>query len=172
MNDLAVVVFDNELQAYQGSRALRELEREHKLTRYADAIVTRRADGKTVLCRRLRTGHVGTQMGLFMGGLVGLLRGPLGIAFGVVTGMLVGALLDVIARAGIRKEFLDAGSPHLLHGKAALVTEIDESSPLALDTRMKALCGEVFRRSGVPVESPTALHPTALARAGSSRPSR
>jgi uncharacterized membrane protein len=152
MSDLAVIVFDNEMQAYRGSYALRELARERKLTRYADAIVTRTADGEDVLCRRLHTGNAGTWMALLMGGVVGLLRGPIGIAFGVGTGILVGALLDLIARAGIRKEFLDAVSPHLLPGGAALVTEIDEGSGSSLDTRMKALGGEVWRSSGVQIE--------------------
>ena len=152
MNELAVVVFDDEKQAYLGSRALGELGREKHLTRYADAIVTRTADGKELLCRSLHTGHAGIRMALLMGSLVGLLRGPLGIAFGAGVGMLVGALLDLIARAGTRREFLDAVSPHLLPGSAALVTEIDERSRVSLDTRMKALGGKVFRRSGVQVE--------------------
>ena len=152
MNELAVIVFDGERQAYRGSRALRELVREKQLSRYAYGIVTRTVDGKRIICRRLHTGHVGMQMGLLMGGLVGLLRAPLGIAFGAGTGMLAGALLDLVVRTSIRKELLGAASLHLLPGRAALVTEIDEISQMPLDTRMKNLGGQVFRRSGVQVE--------------------
>lgn len=152
MNDLAVVVFDDEMQADRGSRVLRELAREKKLTKHADAIVTRTTDGKELLCTGLHTGHAGIRMALLIGGLVGLLRGPLGVAFGAGSGMLVGALLDLIARAGIRKEFLDAVSPHLLPGRAALVTEFDDGPQSSLDTRMRAIGGRVYRRSGAPVE--------------------
>ncbi len=149
MNELAVVVFEDERQAYRGSRALRELVRDNQLSRYADGIVTRTVDGTRVMCRQLHTGHVGMQLCLLMGGLVGLLRAPLGIAFGAGTGMLVGVLLDLVVRTSIRKEFLGAASPHLLPGGATLVTEIDEISPTPLDTRMKNLGGQVFRRSEV-----------------------
>ncbi len=106
-----------------------------------------------LVCSRLRTNHAGTLMGLLMGILVGLLRGPLGVAFGAGTGMLVGALLDLIVRRSIKEEFLKEASPHLLPRSAALITELDESSRMPLDTRMQALGGKVFRRSGVQVEA-------------------
>jgi uncharacterized membrane protein len=153
MSNVAVIVFDDEMQAHRGARALGELAREKRLTRYAEAIVTRTADGEEMLCSRLRTGSAGTWMALLMGGAVGLLRWPLGIAFGVGTGILVGSLLDLIARAAIRKEFLDAVSPHLHAGRAALVTEIEEVAPSILDTRMKSLGGEVFRRGEIQGQS-------------------
>lgn len=152
MSNLAVIVFDDETRAYRASHALRELVREKKLARYADAIVSKTADGKQMVCRRLHTGNAGTWMTLLTGGLVGLLRGPIGVAFGAGTGFLVGALLDLIARAGIRKEFLAAASLHLPPGGAALVTEIDEGPQSSLDTRMQALGGEVWRRSETQVE--------------------
>ena len=152
MSNLAVIVFDDEIQAYRGSLALRELAREKKLARYADAIVSRTADGKRMLCRRLHSGNAGTWMTLLMGGLVGLLRWPIGVAFGAGTGFLVGALLDLIARAAIRREFLAAASLHLPPGGAALVTEIDEGPQSGLDRRMHALGGEVRRRRKAQVE--------------------
>ncbi len=152
MNDVAVVVFDEETQALAGSRAIRELERRKKLTSYADAIVTKTADGRELVCRKLRTGLMGTLMCLGVGALVGLLRGPVGIVFGAGVGSLVGASLDLIARAGIKREFLDEASPHLLPGEVGLVTEIDEKPPTPFDTRMEALGGRVSRRSSIQVE--------------------
>ncbi len=152
MNDVAVVVFDEETQALAGSRALRELERAKRLTSYADAVVTKTADGKELLCRKLRTGLMGTLMGLLVGALIGLLRGVVGMMFGAGVGLLVGASFDLIARATIKREFLDEASPHLLPGKVALITEFDEKPPSPLDTRMEALGGRIFRRSSIQVE--------------------
>ena len=46
MSKMLVVVFDQESQAFEGSRALAALHREGSITAYAGAIVARDADGR------------------------------------------------------------------------------------------------------------------------------
>jgi uncharacterized membrane protein len=151
MNKVAVVIFGNEKQAYEGSRAIRDLHQEGSLTLYADAVITKDASGKMSLRRAPDTGPEGTLFGLLIGGMLGVLGGPLGMAVGAGTGTLIGAAFD-LTRAGIGKDFLEEVTEFLLPGKAAVVAEIDEEWQTPLDTRMEPLGGHIFRRGRIQVE--------------------
>ncbi|HVN30387.1 MAG TPA: DUF1269 domain-containing protein [Thermoanaerobaculaceae bacterium] len=151
MNKAAVVIFDSERQAYEGSRALRELHREGSITVYADAVITKDASGRVSLSGTPEPGPGGALSGFLIGSLVGLLGGPVGIAVGASSGTMIGAAFD-LTRATVGDDFVAEVSKSLLPGKAAVVTEIDEEWQTPLDARMEALGGQVLRRNRIEVE--------------------
>jgi uncharacterized membrane protein len=150
MERLATVVFDDEKQAYEGLRALRDLHRDGSITLYSDAVVAKDASG-TLSVREGGAVPEGTVAGLLTGSLVGMLAGPVGLAVGASTGTMIGAAFD-LTRAGIGDDFLEEVSAYLLPGKAAVITELDEDWQAPIDSRMEALGGHVFRRNSIAVE--------------------
>ena len=151
MNKVVVVVFGDEKQAYEGSRALRALDNEASITLYADAVIAKDSQGKVAMRRAPDDAPVGTFAGMLIGSLIGLLGGPVGFAIGAGAGSLMGAAFD-LTRVGIGEDFVAEVEEYLLPGKAAVVAEIDEEWQTPLDTRMEALGGTVFRRNRVDVE--------------------
>jgi uncharacterized membrane protein len=151
MNKVAVIVFSDEKQAYEGSRAIRDLHREGSITLYADAVITKDASGRVSLKRAPDPDPIGTLSGLLFGSMVGLLGGPVGFAVGAGTGTLIGAAFD-LTQAGIGNDFINDVSEFLLPGKSAVITEIDEEWEAPLDARMDVLGGRIFRRPRIQVE--------------------
>ena len=151
MNKLAVIVFNDEKQAYQGSRAIRELDREGAIAVYADVIIAKDAKGTVSVLRAPDDEPIGTASGMLVGGLVGLLGGPAGVAIGIGTGTMFGAAVD-LTRAGISGDFVNELSETLQPGKTAVIVEIDEYWQTPLDSRMEALGGHVFRHNRIDVE--------------------
>jgi uncharacterized membrane protein len=151
MNKVVVVVFGDEKQAYEGSRALRALDNEASITLYADAVIAKDASGKVAVRRAPDDVPVGTFSGMAIGSLIGLLGGPVGFAIGAGSGSLMGAAFD-LTRVGIGEDFITEVEEYLLPGKAAVVAEVDEEWQAPLDTRMEALGGSIFRRNRVEVE--------------------
>ena len=151
MNKVVVVVFGDEKQAYEGSRALRGLDNEASITLYADAVIAKDASGKVAVRRAPDDAPVGTFSGMVIGSLIGLLGGPVGFAVGVGSGSLLGAAFD-LARVGIGYDFISEVEDYLAPGKAAVIAEIDEEWQTPLDTRMQSLGGTTFRRNRVEVE--------------------
>src|SRR5208337_3351487 len=68
MDRMLVVVFDTEPKAYEGKKALDQLDDE---------------------------GPLGTLVGTSVGALIGLLGGPIGVAIGASTGLVAGGTVDV-----------------------------------------------------------------------------
>jgi uncharacterized membrane protein len=151
MNKAAVIIFDNEEQAYEGSRAIRALHREGSITLHADSVIAKDKSGKVSVRVAPDPGPEGTLSGLLIGSLVGLVGGPVGVAIGASSGTLIGAAVD-LSRAAVGSDFLDEVSASLLPGKAAVVAEIDEEWQTPLDTRMADLGGLVVRRNNIQVE--------------------
>jgi uncharacterized membrane protein len=151
MNKVAVVVFDDEKKAYEGSRAIRDLHREGSLTMYEDAVIVKDAGGKVTVRQAADPGPLGPLSGLTVGSLAGLLAGPIGVAVGAGAGTMIGAAWD-LTRAEIGNDFIAELSEFLLPGMAAVVSEIDEDWQTPLDSRMEALGGRVFRRNRIQVE--------------------
>jgi uncharacterized membrane protein len=150
MDKVVAVVFNEEKQAYEGLRALRDLHADGSITLYSDMVVAKDASGKLSV---REDGEVpeGTFFGLLTGSLIGVLGGPVGVAVGASTGTMIGATFD-LARAGISDDFLQEMSGYLLPGKTAVVTEIDEDWQAPIDARMEALRGQVFRRNRIEIE--------------------
>ncbi len=146
MDKMLVVGFDSELKAYEGSRALQELQNEGSINLYAKAVIARDASGKVTVKQEGDMGPVGTAVGLLTGSLIGLIGGPVGVAVGATAGTYGGMLYD-LANLGVGEDFLDEVAEYLQPGKAAVVAEVWEEWTLPVDTRMEALGGVVFRRS-------------------------
>jgi uncharacterized membrane protein len=150
MDKMIVVVFDSEIKAYEGSKALQALQEEGSINLYAKAVIARDASGKVAVKQEGDMGPVGTAVGMLTGGLIGLIGGPVGIAIGAYAGTVGGMFYD-LAHLGIGEDFLSEVEKSLLPGKAAVVAEIWEEWTLPVDNRMEALGGVVFRRTSVEV---------------------
>jgi uncharacterized membrane protein len=150
MDKVVAVVFNDEKQAYEGLRALRDLHADGSITLYSDAVVAKDAGG-TLSVRQGGEVREGTFFGLLTGSLIGILGGPVGLAVGASAGTMIGATFD-LAKAGIDDDFLREMSDYLLPGKTAVVTEVDEDWQAPIDTRMEALGGHVFRRNRIEIE--------------------
>jgi len=146
MERMLVVVFDAESKAYEGKKALHELENEDMVTVYAQAVVARNADGSATVRQSDDPRPVGTLTGGSLGALIGLFGGPLGTALGAAAGLAAGAMVD-LNHARIGEDFVEDVRQKLSPEKFALVAEIQEDSTIPVDARMEALGGTVFRRA-------------------------
>ena len=144
MEQMLVVVFDNELKAYDGSSALSELESEGSISVYGRAVIKKDDDGKVTVKQTGEEFPARTLGGTAIGSLIGLLGGPIGFGIGAMTGTFAGAIWDM-NRAGINGDFLDDVYTKLTPGKWALVADISEEWETPVDARMAALGGTVFR---------------------------
>jgi uncharacterized membrane protein len=63
MSRFVVVVFPNEAQAYQGTRALKDLHADGSLTVYGVAVVAKDAGGKLTIKDAADQGPLGTVVG-------------------------------------------------------------------------------------------------------------
>jgi uncharacterized membrane protein len=144
MSTFVVVVFPDEKKAYEGVRALKELNGEGSLTLYSDAVVQRSAEGKISVKQVEGEGPIGTAVGALVGGLVGMFAGPLGAVAGMGAGSMLGAFRDLFS-LGVSNEFLDSIAKELSAGKTAVVAEIEEEWLTPLDSQMEAVGGTVIR---------------------------
>lgn len=151
MDRMLVVVFDNEAKAYEGKKALLQLDAEGSISAYSYAVLAKQADGKATIKQGDDSGPLGTLANTAVGSLVGLLGGPVGVAVGATTGALVGSVYD-LSNARVDDDFIEDVSKQLGPNKVALVAEIEEDWTTPVDTRMEALGGNVFRRSLAEVE--------------------
>jgi len=146
MDRMLVVVFDTEPKAYEGKKALHQLESEGSIVVYAYAVVGRNADGTTTVKQSDDPGPLGTLIGTSLGSLIGLLGGPVGFAVGAAVGLVTGGTLD-LNNARIGEDFVDDVRQQLQPNKFAVVAEIQEDWTTPVDTRMEAIGGKVFRRA-------------------------
>ena len=146
MDRMLVVVFDTETKAYEGKKALNQLESEGSIVVYAYAVIGRNTDGTTVVRQSDDQGPLGLLVVTSLGALIGLLGGPAGAVFGAAMGLVGGSAVD-INTARIDQDFVEDVRKELLPNKFALVAEIQEDWTTPVDTRMEAIGGMVFRRA-------------------------
>jgi uncharacterized membrane protein len=146
MDRMLVVVFDNESKAYEGKKALQELDDEGSINVYASAVLAKRADGTTTIRQSDDVGPVGTLIGTSLGSLIGLLGGPAGLAVGATAGAAGGSIFD-LHNVRIGEDFLDDVTKALTPNKVAVVAQVDEEWITPVDTRMEGLGGTVYRRA-------------------------
>jgi uncharacterized membrane protein len=151
MSKMMVAVFDNEKNAYAGSRALADLHRDGSITVYASAVVARDASGKVDVKDGTDEGPVATALGMVTGALVGLLGGPPGAVVGAAVGGVLGSVGDLV-NVGVGATFVDDVAAQLEPGKVAIVAEIAEGWTTPLDTRIEELGGTLIRRYRLDVE--------------------
>src|SRR5215510_3820686 len=92
MDRMLAVVFGNEKSAYEGSRALQQLDDEGSIAVSAAAVVAKNLDGTTTVKQTDEAGPWGTLAGTAVGALIGLLGGPTGAAIGAVSGAPTGSI--------------------------------------------------------------------------------
>jgi uncharacterized membrane protein len=146
MDRMLVVVFDNENKAYDGKKALLELDDEGSISVYGYSVLAKGADGKATIKQGDDVGPLGTLFGTSLGSLVGLLGGPAGLAAGAAAGALGGATAD-LDNSRIGSDFIDDVNKTLTPNHVALVAEIEEEWTTPVDTRMEAIGGKVYRRA-------------------------
>jgi len=156
MEKMLVIIFDDEKKAYEGSRALLQLDGEGSVTVHAECVITKGADGKLTVQQTDGDFPIRTLAGTALGSLIGLLGGPAGFAIGASAGAFAGMMSDLHA-AGVDAEFLDDVSKALKPGKCAVVANVSEDWITPVDTRMETLGGAVYRaaRSSVAREQLT-----------------
>ncbi len=146
MDRMLVVVFDTEPKAYEGEKALLQLEYEGSIVVYTHAVLVKNADGTATVKQSDKAGPLGTLLGTALGSLIGLLGGPTGVAIGAVAGLAVGGTVD-LNNARIGGDFVEDVTKELQPNKFAVVAEIQEDWTTPVDTRMEAIGGTVFRRA-------------------------
>jgi uncharacterized membrane protein len=151
MERMLVVVFDNESKAYEGSRALNQLDSEGSIAIYAESVIKKNADGTANVKQAEGDFPIRTIEGTALGSLIGLLGGPVGVALGAAAGVTAGSMGDLYA-AGVDGDFLDDVCTKLVPGKSAVVADVSEEWVTPVDTRMETLGGVVFRTSRRNVE--------------------
>ena len=146
MDRMLVVVFDSEAKAYEGKKALLQLDGEGSISVYGYAVVAKNADGTATIKQGDDSGPLGTLAGTSLGSLIGALFGPVGLAAGAAAGYGAGATAD-IDNARIGDDFITDVTKELLPERVAVVSEIEEDWTTPVDTRMEAIGGIVFRRT-------------------------
>jgi uncharacterized membrane protein len=143
---MLVVVFDSENKAYEGKKALSQLENEGSIVVYAYAVIGKNPDGTTTLKQGDDPGPLGTLVGTSLGSLIGLLGGPVGLAIGATAGLFSGSLAD-LNNARVGEDSIDDVRQDLQSNKFAVVAEIQEDWTTPVDSRMEAIGGKVYRRA-------------------------
>jgi len=146
MDRMLVAVFDSERNAYEGLRALHELDADATIAVYASAVVAKDLDGLVAVKKPGDNGLLGTATGMALGAFIGLLGGPVGVAAGAAGGTLIGSVFD-FDDARVGSDFIEEVTHALAPGKVAVVAEIDEEWTTPVDTRIEAVGGQIFRRS-------------------------
>ena len=146
MDRMLVVVFDNEVKAYEGKKALLQLDSEGSISVYAYAVLSKKADGTATVKQGDDAGPIASLVGTSFGSLIGLLGGPAGVAVGAGVGVLAGAAVD-LNNARIGDDFIDDVTKALTPNKFAVVAEMEEDWTTPVDTRMEAIGGTVYRRA-------------------------
>ena len=146
MDRMLVVVFNSESKAYEGKKALLQLDGEGSIGLYGYAVLAKNADGTSSVKQGDDAGPIGSLVGTSLGSLIGVLAGPVGLAVGASAGLAAGGAFD-INNAGIGYDFIDDVTKVLLPNRVAVIAEIDEDWTTPVDTRMEAIGGTVFRRA-------------------------
>jgi uncharacterized membrane protein len=141
---LLAVVFNDEKSAYEGARALADLNRDGSIDVFAAAALQKDAQGWVATKKVQSDFPIQTVAGSAVGALIGLVGGPAGAAVGGAAGVTAGLLGDMYT-AGVDEDFVTEVSTALTPGKCALIAEVDEDWVTPVDTRMEALGGVVHR---------------------------
>src|SRR5260370_24501284 len=95
MDRMLVTVFNDEAQAYEGKKALLQLDNEGSISVYGYAIVKKNSDGSSTVKQSDDDVPLGTLAGTSLGALVGILGGPAGMAIGATLGLTGGVSAGV-----------------------------------------------------------------------------
>jgi uncharacterized membrane protein len=144
MDRMLVVVFDDEAKAYEGKKALLQLDGDGSVSIYRYAVVTKHGDGTTTIEQEGDSGPVGNLAGTSLGSFIGRLGEPTGLSIGAAAGTAAGATAH-LNNASIEENFIDDVTKVLLPNRVAVVAEIAEEWTTPVDMRMERIGGIVFR---------------------------
>jgi uncharacterized membrane protein len=164
MERLLAVVFNDEEKAYEGVRALKQLDDEGSISAYAAQVIEKDADGKVSVKQTEGSFPLQTAKGFWMGSLIGLLGGPAGVGIGAAVGTSAGAIGD-LSIADLNADFVEEVSNALSPGKYAVVVDASEEWVTPVDSRMEALGGVVFRTQRKQFEEESRAREAAMLRA-------
>lgn len=164
MDKLVAVVFNDEKVAYQGTRALAEMNTEGSVDVGAVCVIKKEADGKVSTKQVEGDFPMATLAGTAVGAVIGVLGGPVGMAAGAAVGAWAGMIGDLY-NEGVDVDFVSDVAAALTPGKCAVLAEVEEEWITPLDTRMEALGGVVYRTYKSTVEKDHWQRDAAAARA-------
>ncbi len=146
MENVIAVSFAEDANAYEALTKLKELGDQGQVDLAGAAVIVRQDDGKIVVKDEVGDiGYAGTATGGIVGLIIGILGGPLGVLLGGATGVLIGSLFDM-DDADETESVLEALSRSARVGHAALMAEVSEDSPDAVDAAIERLGGTIVRR--------------------------
>ena len=149
MEKMLVAVFDEESQAYEGWRVLKQLDEQGIIVVYAARVIGKDPHAAITVKHSDFEFPLHAVSGTAIGALIGLLAGaPLGVIGGTAVGSVAGGLTGSVPdfyRAEVNAEFLNEVCTALQPGKFAVIADINEESVGPVDIRMAGLGGTVIR---------------------------
>jgi uncharacterized membrane protein len=142
MDKMLIAVFERESQASATAGAMNDLCKEDVLVIYASAVIKKDV-GKVAFVDFTSEDYPDPVLGLATRSLIKLLAGPYCSADDGYSQAVTGCM--EMGKAGVDSNFIDQVVRHLLPGRAAIVCEIEEETPNAMDALLEAQGGTVFR---------------------------
>ncbi len=152
--NVITTTFSEDSKAYEALARLKELAADGQIDLHDAGVVERAQDG--TLHVRDESGNEDDGLATLTGGtiglLIGILAGPLGVLLGGAMGLLAGAIIDAED-----DEETDSVLEHISRsidkGETAVLADVGESGPVAVDAVMAALDGRVTRYARIDVEA-------------------
>ena len=152
--NVITTTFSEDSKAYEALARLKELAADSQIDLHDAGVVQRAQDG--TLHVRDESGNEDDGLATLTGGtiglLIGILAGPLGVLLGGAMGLLAGAIIDAED-----DEETDSVLEHISRsigtGETAVLADVGESGPVAVDAVMAALDGRVTRYTRMDVEA-------------------
>jgi uncharacterized membrane protein len=140
MNNLIVIGFDNEADAFSMRAELAKLQTQYLIEMEDAVVVTRDAKGNPQLHQAVNLAASGAVGGMFWGSLIGMLflNPLLGAAMGAGSGALSGKLADI----GINDQFMKDLGTTLTPGTSALFVLVRKSTPDKVLEGLKPFAGK------------------------------
>jgi uncharacterized membrane protein len=152
--NVIVTTFSEDSRAYEALARLKELAAGSQIDLHDAGVVQRAQDGTLHL--RDDAGNEDDGFATLTGGtvglLIGILAGPLGVLLGGALGLLAGAIVDAEDDEET-DSVLEHISRSIGNGETAVLADVGESSPAAVDAVMAALDGSITRYARVDVEA-------------------
>ena len=152
--NVIVTTFSEDSRAYEALARLKELAAGSQIDLHDAGVVQRAQDGTLRL--RDDAGNEDDGFATLTGGtvglLIGILAGPLGVLLGGALGLLAGAIVDAEDDEET-DSVLEHISRSIGNGETAVLADVGESGPAAVDAVMAALDGSVTRYARVDVEA-------------------
>lgn len=138
-------LFDSESEAFNGLRALQQLDSAQDISIGESYVLTKDLNGSVSLrsAKDEAEGYSAIGGGI-IGGLVGLLAGPLGLLVGIGAGMVAGSVGDTVRAEGI-SDYLDEVSANIPNGDSLLIAHVWEDFDSQIDAVLQPISKDIRR---------------------------